>query len=311
MSKWRHLRWLLQFIGLTLFVWVLSRIDVSAMAQQVVRANWLLVLLSVGLGLPFIWLKSERWRLVLQWTGSNLSSGVAFRLFSIGLLAGLVTPGQLGEFAKALDVRRQGGTLRSGITASVGDRALDFAILLGLSAYYGMLHRYAWPELNSLTVFLVIMALVALAATWFCLVAAKVLVGLPSNLRLSGKVLRKVLTDFHWSPTILLATYTLLAYTLYSIRLYLLLLAMGQSAPVVVFISSMAVMSLIALLPISIAGIGTRDAALLVLFGKLNIPREAAIGFSLLVLVLYLFNALIGAVAWGFHFANREENLDD
>lgn len=305
MSKWSRWRWLLQFTGLVLLVWVLSKIDSSAVAQQVAHADWPLVLFSAGLGLPFIWLKSERWRVVLHWTGSNLSSGVAFRLFSIGLLAGLVTPGQLGEFAKALDVPRQGGTLRSGITASVGDRALDFAILLGLSAYYGMLHRYDWSQLNSLSVFLVIIALVALAAAWFWLIAVKVLVGFPSSLRSWRNFLGELVTDLHWSPVILLAAYTLLAYALYSIRLYLLLLALGHSAPVVAFVSSMAVMSLIALLPISVAGVGTRDAALLVLFGEFNISREAAISFSFLVLVLYLFNAVVGAIAWGFHFAGR------
>ncbi|HBY97113.1 MAG: flippase-like domain-containing protein [Ardenticatenaceae bacterium] len=310
MSAWRRGRWLLHLVGLALFAWVLTRIDIRTLVRHVLEANWLLVTLALALGLPFIWLKSERWRMVLEWTGSRISAGLAFRLFSIGLLAGLVTPGQVGEFAKAFGVRREGGTLRSGLTASVGDRALDVAMLLGLSAYYAVWHRYRWPTLNSLAVFLASMALVGILAAWIWLVAAQLFVAFPLRWPVTGRALGEAITGFPWPRMVSLAAATLFAYALYSIRLYLLLLALGQSAPVPVFVSSMAVMSLAALLPISIAGIGSRDAALLVLFGEFRIPQEAAIAFSFLVLVLSLFNAVVGAIAWALQFIGEHDEPD-
>ncbi|MCK9330677.1 MAG: flippase-like domain-containing protein, partial [Candidatus Cloacimonetes bacterium] len=59
------------------------------------------------------------------------------------------------------------------------------------------------------------------------------------------------------------------------------------------------IISMLDLLPISISGIGTRDAALLYLFGIIAIPPETAIAFSILYLVSsYWLVALVGLVFW-------------
>ncbi len=57
--------------------------------------------------------------------------------------------------------------------------------------------------------------------------------------------------------------------------------------------------SLTALLPISIAGLGTREAAIVAYLGTHDVSSEAALSFSLLVFVtFYLGGGIIGAVAW-------------
>ncbi|MDA2936696.1 hypothetical protein MYX75_00315 [Acidobacteria bacterium AH-259-A15] len=84
---------------------------------------------------------------------------------------------------------------------------------------------------------------------------------------------------------------------------------MGESAPFVPFIASMGVMSLIAILPVLIAGIGSRDAALLVLFQQFNFRPETAVEFSLLVLLLHVSSGIVGAIAWGFHFAGKPQSV--
>ena len=56
--------------------------------------------------------------------------------------------------------------------------------------------------------------------------------------------------------------------------------------------------SIIALVPISIAGIGTRDLALIVLFSEIGYAKEDAISFSIIILIMYLFTAIIGLISW-------------
>ncbi len=307
----RRWRWSLHLIGLVLLVLVLSRLDLEATVEHVAGADLVLILLSILIGLPFLWLKSERWRVALQWTGSNPPSRATFRLFAMGQLAGMATPGQIGDLIKVLDLKRHGGTVKSGVIASVGDRALDLAVLTGVSAYYGALYWLAWPALNSIVALVAFTAAIALASAWLWLVASRVMVNWRSGLRQPLGYLREASHEIPWTPILLLAASTVLAYTLYGARLYLLLLAVAQSAPVVAFVSSMAVMSLVALLPISFAGIGTRDAALIVLFQAFDMSREIAVSFSFLVLTLYIFSALVGALAWWVGFSGRRESLSN
>jgi uncharacterized membrane protein YbhN (UPF0104 family) len=52
----------------------------------------------------------------------------------------------------------------------------------------------------------------------------------------------------------------------------------------------------VALIPVSIAGIGTREATLVYLFGLKNIDAKSAIAFSLLMFSAYIVGAIVGSV---------------
>ena len=58
------------------------------------------------------------------------------------------------------------------------------------------------------------------------------------------------------------------------------------------------VVGFITLIPISISGIGTRDAALIFFLTPFMIAKEQIIIFSSLILLMYLFNTLIGFFCW-------------
>jgi len=57
--------------------------------------------------------------------------------------------------------------------------------------------------------------------------------------------------------------------------------------------------SLLALLPISISGLGVRDATFLALLLPLGVTAELAISYSLLILLVFnVFGGALGAIAW-------------
>ena len=61
-----------------------------------------------------------------------------------------------------------------------------------------------------------------------------------------------------------------------------------------------AAISLAMLLPVSVSGFGTREAAAIFLMGQMyGIPKEQAISFSLLCFgVFNVFGGLVGLVCW-------------
>lgn len=286
-------------------MWVLTRIDIAALGRLVAAANWLLIAVSVMSGLAVIWLKCERWRLVLQGTGCQLSSGTAFRLFSIGLLAGLATPGQLGDFAKALSMPRHGGTIRAGLVASVADRVFDLTMLVGMALYYFAAVGRPLGGMLPLSVAILsgwMMALsIGASSMWaICVPVLEKMPGVRSIV--DCDVAKPSVSDI-----VSLSSYTFLAYVIYNLRLYLLLVSLGGRMALPEFVSSMAIMSLAALLPITIAGLGARELAVILLFRQFGLSSELAVGFSLLVLLLYVSNGLVGLAAWCGYWRDGEK----
>lgn len=92
---------------------------------------------------------------------------------------------------------------------------------------------------------------------------------------------------------------TVLALALNIIRFYMLLLSLGLTLPIGALIFGIALANLIGLLPISVAGVGMRDAVLLLVFQQAGQSSEGAIAFSLLILlVAYGLNLIWGFPAW-------------
>jgi hypothetical protein len=90
------------------------------------------------------------------------------------------------------------------------------------------------------------------------------------------------------------------AYVVHYVRFYILLLALhvGAAPPALAFVATLALVSVVALIPVTVMGVGTRDGVLVLAAGGLGISYEEAVGFSLLILITYLANLAIGFVCW-------------
>ncbi len=61
----------------------------------------------------------------------------------------------------------------------------------------------------------------------------------------------------------------------------------------------MAISNLISFIPISISGLGTRDATLIYLFSLISLKPELAVSYAFLVFItFFVCGGLMGAVAW-------------
>ena len=107
--------------------------------------------------------------------------------------------------------------------------------------------------------------------------------------------LRSLLTPGLITPLVM----TLAAYALFFGQAKLLAVALGLNIGMPYLAVSLSVAGVITLLPISFAGLGTRDAVLIALFSPLGPNPEQAVAFStLFFLVFYVASGIIGALAW-------------
>lgn len=94
---------------------------------------------------------------------------------------------------------------------------------------------------------------------------------------------------------------TLLAHSLFFYQCFLIAQAIKLPISFFTLTAIMAMTNLLTLLPISIAGLGTREAALLFLLGPMGIGLEWVLAYSISVLVVtFVITGVMGATAWWF-----------
>ncbi len=92
---------------------------------------------------------------------------------------------------------------------------------------------------------------------------------------------------------------TLISYGLYFYQSYLIAHSLRIDVEYLSFSLIIALALIIGFIPVTIAGLGTREAALIFLFQYIGQAAETALGFAVLYNVVYIICAgLIGFAAW-------------
>jgi uncharacterized protein (TIRG00374 family) len=306
-------RWLIRLIGVAIFLVLLSRIELSQLLAILRRTDGLAVAVAIALVIPFFFLKSWRWQILLERAGIRISVAQSLWLYFVGLFAGYATPGQVGEAVKAMYLARSGHAVGPALATIALDRILDMLLLVALAVPGVVLVGESLRLDRLLTLSLLGLALVALVIGIWLITSPRrlepllrVLARIPlAPVKLLTSTVRPgaatsspmfTIVAHSWSVWLL----TLAAYVVHYVRFYILLLALhvGAAPPVLAFVATLALVSVVALIPVTIMGVGTRDGVLVLAAGGLGLTDEEAVGFSLLILVTYLANLAIGFVCW-------------
>jgi uncharacterized protein (TIRG00374 family) len=307
----KHVRILIRLLGPLLFLLILSRMDLGRMAETMATIRVRFLLAALLLYPCLILLKAWRWQILLSQQQIDYGLAPAFWAYNSSLTAGYVTPGRLGEFVKALYLRQDEGIpLGQALSSVLMDRLFDLYLLLitaglGIAVFSlpGQLSSVALGVLLAvgLTPLLVLIPYASRSATLLLTKGLSLTIGTRYREDIS-----QTLGDFQQGVEQLLSSrllfpllVTFVAYALFYLQCYLTALALRLplSYPYVAFCVSLA--SLLALLPISISGLGVRDATFIALLLPLGVTAEMAVSYSLLILLVFnVFGGAWGAIAW-------------
>jgi len=299
---------LIRWAGIALLVILFARLDLGKVRDAMSNADPVLVLLSVAGIVPLIWLKTVRWQGVLRAQSIRLSIRPALLAYFGSLFIGFLTPGRLGEFIKAAHVSRDCSvSLAQAFSSVLADRLFDLYALLVVGSAALLTLALGSSELIAvigLAVLLILPLVLFLNDTtfaWFQQIGLKFgKLGekffAPEGILSEVRAGLRQLTPARLAVAVAL---TGVAYVVFFGQCYLLALALHLDAGVVPVTFAVALGSLITLLPISISGLGTREAAMIAYLDTVGVSAEAALSFSLLVFVtFYVAGGLIGALAW-------------
>lgn len=302
----RYLPWLLRLIGPALFIGLLARSDLPAFWHLLLGADPLPILLSLALLPPFILIKSWRWQLLLHELDLHLPLPTAIALYTVGIYLGAVTPGQAGDLLKAWYIRQRGQPLAPALLSVVLDRLCDL-LVMAILATLGILALGQLLPSRQLQIALIILMGVGLTILTVLLVARRprhwLMTGLlpailPTRLHAS---LQRWNTQFatltmHPRLTFLVICASLVSAMFTFYRLWLLFVALDVFIPLYVVIGISALTAVVQVLPISIGGLGVRDAVLIAALLPYGYSPEQAISVSTLFLLLTVEHVVVGFI---------------
>jgi uncharacterized protein (TIRG00374 family) len=296
--------WGPRILGILLFLFVLNRVGVERIWTALRGADPWPLIPSFLATVPFIAVKGWRWAGLAAGLGTPVLSRLeSFRLYSIGLWWGQATPGQAGDFVKAWYLRRRGAELAPALTSCILDRLFDFVALFGL----GALALVAYADGGGSTI-LVVVALGIVCAAIAAVVTERWRTPLlnilarftprPLRERLAAIPLLRSLAELQLDARHLLPAlgWTIASWVVSVGRVWLCFIAVGVHLPFADFMILTLLQTLAAL--ISIGGIGTRDAVLLLFLRQYGYDDGQAVAISFLILGLNLANILPGFLFW-------------
>lgn len=299
-------------LGGGLLVWLLSLVDWrnAAIALRQIPPGFVavqLLLFYAAQGLA-----SQRWRLLLRMHGVTIRWWHAVRLNFLGIFTSCFLPGSVGGDAiKVAVLARESHALGRILISVLVDRLTNTLVVtltacVMLPRMVALLPgRFQWPAgywllLGSL---MAAAGVVAVVVAYRCLPALSRRRSLAPGLASHLQKIHTALTAWRDHPAIFAAAagISLLMLIASSAGAYLLL--RGLQAPVAYldFLSVMLALHFVAILPISLNGVGVADVSLVVLLEALGVPRSTGVAFAILTRVLYLLAVTPGAATYLHH----------
>ncbi|WP_292492367.1 lysylphosphatidylglycerol synthase transmembrane domain-containing protein [Methanoculleus sp. 10] len=311
MSSRRPIR-LISAIGIAVFLVILINLDTPAILAALLSVNvhYLIAALLVN-GLIVV-IKAKKWNIIVDSIRPGFSLWQSIVGFLIGFSLSTLTPGKVGDAVRCLYVKNDSCTTGMALSTVAIDRIIDLALLFA----FGIVALIAFSVIIGVEILSGGLLLVLVCAIAFGIFAV-------SRKTYMEKILRPFFAalvparyrdqfsgyfnDFYTGlDTFLASRRQLLECTGFGIVSWILAVIyaslLGRSIGIDVgyyMFLVIPIISMLDLLPISISGVGTRDATLLYLFGIIGIAPETAIAFSILYLVFsYWFVALVGLPFW-------------
>lgn len=245
-----------------------------------------------------------RWSIVCRLLGVALARMQALRLMLIGGFFGQTLPTGLGgDAVRAWLLARSGTGLRRALSTVFCDRLFAMAVLLALTCATVPMYLYRVSSPEARAGLPIALAAITAGMGFFVALGPSLLshlerFALGEAAHLTLLELRRVF--FGSRASLLLCALALLVHAGLILSCFALARALGISVGLLDCVAIIPPIMLASALPISIAGWGVREGAMVAGFGLLEVPADAALAISIAFGLLQLALVLPGGLLWAF-----------
>jgi len=296
-------KWLIGFsVSLAALGYASSAVPLEQAAALLVKASPLSVLAALGLVLIMTALRAWRWQLVVGWFGIAVSFRRSFDLVQLGNFVSQCVPGIIGgDIVRAWAAPRMACPIKEASYAIIADRAFGFVALVIVGTVAGIIFlEDIWPDIEwqlsggalmsgvvGTLLFLVVSGALILSSRSAQDKARRLQVGLQYALQFVWRRKRHV--------SLLLAI-SILSHVIFCVMAFVLAYGLGvRGITLFALIAVLPPVMLLTMLPISLAGWGIREGAMMFALSYIGVPRGEAFAVSILIGIVTFAGALHGA----------------
>jgi len=295
---------------------MLVRFDKAAEALSTI--NMQLFITATLLVVPLMFSAFARWKLLLMSNGVEVPFKPASLIYMIGMFFSFITPSKIGTLVKFYYLKKN-YSIPSGVSFSLALMDKIFDLLIVATVTVTGLFVFSGLSSGALS-YLPLLSAVVIIALFFVLFLSKsafmkVMVPLMSRLKFAGRFFRmgsidekKAASDVYEPFSVLRKKHGYLAGVLFFSALYwvifaaqltLLMASFGLTIGIITALLIACTSSAVSFIPVSVGGIGTRDASLVYLLSLFGVVYEKAILVSIL---LFLITQFIMMIAGGLTY---------
>ena len=286
-------------VSLGTFFLVARSVDLDSLVRVLVHMQILWAVLAIFVFWVAQVVSALRCVYIARVLGGNISLITSLRAHFIGLWFNQVLPTSLGGDIIKIAILKKPLGLSIALRSAILDRLSGLMFLLLAIVLMLPMYADAFDQQPKLVYILSVLSLVGISAIILCVWGAHYLQKhrilhptLLKFVRLFSDILlfrtKWLIWNQFWTSAIVhfngIATYGLLG------------IALGINIDIITLVLLVPLVFLVALLPISFAGWGVREAGAVWLFGIVGIPKEDALAISIAFGLLLLFSGLPGLI---------------
>ena len=292
----------IKLFGIILFLYILSRQDIKKVYSIILNSNIKLLILSL-LILPLaLFIRTIRFKSILSLHSNNFPVlKNLYKIYIESFFWGIITPGRVGELSRIFYITKFTANKMQAIFIVIVDRIIDVLLLFEIALlsllYFSSVTGYLSIgetlvySIVSIIIFLLIPLLIFnknIISIFFYiskLISSKINIKLQFVLDEIEKFNLNKIQNWH--------IITVIAWLIYFFQIYLISLSLDLKLSYFYTVIIVSISSMVALLPVTILGIGTRDITIISLLKQLGIAQEIGFTFSFMILFITYINSLL------------------
>jgi len=308
-----------RYLGIIIFLIVLYKTDWSSFLEAVSEINLIILFPIILLFIPKNIAIAYRWHLFLKKIGINRSFWANIKVFFSGVLVGTVTPGRFGELYGVVRLKKDG---HSGVKAAFSiffSRFIDISVVLIMSIFAVYLFVKV-KGVNPLYVKILLWVGFAIVILFFTgiIYFKDFIAGIAE--KIMKKFLKKNiekdkislhLENINFSLLTKLVLLTLVFWLIHYFQLYIIARDIGINITFVRIVFVFFLVSMVASIPVTVIGLGTRELAMINFLALFGVAREKSLALSLMTYGIMLLNMTFWTFSWVMEHKHKKpaENL--
>jgi len=312
---------ILPVIGIIILIAILFTVDFGKIFSIFSNLNPLYSFLSFFIVVPLLILANIEWRLILRKQKIKVGFWYSIKNFFIGYFYGFITPGAWGAYTRSIYLAKESGApLPKCVSNIIIFNTIEFIAMLSVGAVGAIYLSYIFPYLFY-TIIVVMIIIISLFVFFFKTERSKKIFVKIVEMRifasLRNRVEGSIYTFFDDLPrfkdVIFPFSISILGWIVKYVILFYIAKMFSINLAFIDFIFIMAVVDVIASIPVSIYGLGTREASMIAMFSIFGIAKEPIVSLSLFwFVIIWLTPSIVGAIITFFETKKLEDvELDE